>query len=115
VNTSETMDAAADVAAGAAESGASQLKKFFDDVEELLRRVSPLGDADLARMRNRLETSLKSARKATDRQVKQAVEISTRAARATDDYVHESPWKAIGIAAIAALALGSLLMSRRER
>jgi len=111
---SDTIDAAADVAAGAVESGSSQLRKFFDDVEELLRRVTPLGDAELARMRSKVETSLKTARKATDRQVKQAVQISSKAARATDDFVRESPWKAIGIAAITALALGSLLMSRRE-
>jgi ElaB/YqjD/DUF883 family membrane-anchored ribosome-binding protein len=115
MNTSETIDAAADIAADAADSGASQLKKFFDDVEDLLRRVIPLGDADLARMRKRVEGSLETARKATDRQVKQAVEVSSRAARATDQYVHESPWKAMGIVALAALALGSLLMHRRER
>jgi ElaB/YqjD/DUF883 family membrane-anchored ribosome-binding protein len=115
MNTSETIDAAADVAADAADSGASQLKKFFDDVEDLLRRVIPVGDADLARIRKRVEGSLDTARKATDRQVKQAVKVSSRAARATDQYVHESPWKAIGIVALAALALGSLLMNRRER
>jgi ElaB/YqjD/DUF883 family membrane-anchored ribosome-binding protein len=114
----ETIDAVADVAAETAtevaEAGASQLKKFFDDVEDLVRRVTPLADEDLGRMRARVETSLKSVRKATDRQVRQAVSVSSRAARATDDYVRESPWKAIGIAAIAALALSSLVMSRRE-
>jgi ElaB/YqjD/DUF883 family membrane-anchored ribosome-binding protein len=49
--------------------------------------------------------------KAGARQVKRF-----RSARdATDDYVRESPWKAIGIAAIAALAVSFLVMSRRER
>ena len=114
----ETIDAAADVAAetaaGVAETGASQLKKFFDDVEDLVRRVSPLGDEELSRMRTKVETSLKSVRKSADRQVRQALDVSSRAARATDDYVRESPWKAVGIAAIAALAVSSLVMSRRE-
>lgn len=115
----EAIDAAAHVAAETAAdvtaAGASELKKFLDDVEDLVRRVSPLDDAELGRIRARVESSLKSVRKATDRQVRQAVEISSKTARATDDYVRESPWKAIGIAAIAALAVGSLVMSRRER
>jgi ElaB/YqjD/DUF883 family membrane-anchored ribosome-binding protein len=115
---SETIDAAAgvavDTAADVAEAGASQLKKFFDDVEDLVRRVSPLGDEDLGRIRARVEASLKSMRKATDRQVRNALDVSSKAARATDDYVRESPWKAVGIAALAALAVSSLLMSRRE-
>ena len=34
------------------------------------------------------------------------------AAKATDDYVHENPWQAIGIAAAVGLVAG-LLMSRR--
>ena len=80
----------------------------------LLVVVSPLGDEELSRMRTKVETSLKSVRKSADRQVRQALDVSSRAARATDDYVRESPWKAVGIAAIAALAVSSLVMSRRE-
>jgi ElaB/YqjD/DUF883 family membrane-anchored ribosome-binding protein len=103
------------VAADVADSGASELKKFLDDVEDLVRRVSPVGDEDLGRVRSRVETSLKSVRKGADRQVRQAIDVSSRAARATDDYVRESPWKAIGIAAVAALAVSTLVLSRRER
>ena len=36
----------------------SQLGKFFDDVEELLRRVSTMEDADISRLRNRVESSI---------------------------------------------------------
>ncbi len=115
MNTSESIDGVTDIGANAAEIGASQMKKFFDDVEDLLRRVTPLGDAELARMRTRVEGSLKTARKVADRQVKQAIDVSSRAAKATDEYVHESPWKAIGIVAVAAVVLGALLTNRHER
>ncbi|MEO8307604.1 MAG: hypothetical protein ABI616_06145 [Pseudomonadota bacterium] len=115
----ETIDAAvgsaADTAADLADTGASQLRKFLDDVEDLVRRVSPLDDEDLGRMRNRVESSLKSVRKSADRQVRSALDASAKAVRVTDDYVRESPWKAIGIAAIAVLAVTSLVMSRRDR
>ena len=34
------------------------------------------------------------------------------AARATDDYVHDHPWRAVGIGALAGLVVG-MLISRR--
>ena len=34
------------------------------------------------------------------------------AARATDDFVHEEPWKAVGVAAALGLALGVLIGRR---
>ncbi len=41
---------------------AGQLQKFFDDVEELLRRVADLGDRDIARLRSRVESERTFAR-----------------------------------------------------
>ena len=35
-----------------------------------------------------------------------------QAAKATDEYVHDNPWQAVGIAAVAGVVLG-LLISRR--
>ena len=40
------------------------------------------------------------------------IEKSKQAARATDEYVHENPWKAVGIAAGVGLVVG-LLIGRR--
>ncbi|MGE8611431.1 MAG: DUF883 family protein, partial [Achromobacter veterisilvae] len=40
------------------------------------------------------------------------LERGRKAARATDDYVHDNPWQAIGIAGVTGLLLG-LLISRR--
>ena len=40
------------------------------------------------------------------------VEKSKAAARATDDFVHEEPWKAVGVAAAVGLALGVLIGRR---
>jgi ElaB/YqjD/DUF883 family membrane-anchored ribosome-binding protein len=56
--------------------------------------------------------NLKAARhKLAD--VEDAIKVKTReVARATDDYVHEHPWKAIGTAAGVGLIVG-LLIGRR--
>jgi ElaB/YqjD/DUF883 family membrane-anchored ribosome-binding protein len=40
------------------------------------------------------------------------VEKTKAAARATDDYVHDNPWQAIGAAAVVGLILGALISRR---
>lgn len=88
---------------------ASQLQKFFDDVEELLRRVSTVGDQEISRLRYRVESSINHARAATREGARIAIEGTRKAARATDDYVHENPWKAIGVGAVVGVLVGALL------
>jgi ElaB/YqjD/DUF883 family membrane-anchored ribosome-binding protein len=90
----------------------SQLGKFLDDVEDLVRHVTPLQDTDIARARQRVESSINSVRTTAERGIHKTVETTRAAARATDGFVHESPWTAIGIAAVAGLALGAVLRSK---
>ena len=40
------------------------------------------------------------------------VDKTKAAARATDDFVHDQPWKAVGVAAALGLALGVLIGRR---
>lgn len=91
---------------------ASQLQKFFDDVEDLLRRVSTLDDREISRLRSRVESSIEQVRTAASDRVNAAIEGTRSAATATDDYVHQKPWLAIGATAIACLALGALLRGK---
>jgi ElaB/YqjD/DUF883 family membrane-anchored ribosome-binding protein len=107
--TEETMDTAEAVL----EKGEGQLKKFFDDVEDLIRRVTPNKDEAVSRVRNRLESSIHSARRTTERGMRQAIDASSSAARAADGYAHRSPWAVIGITAAVGLVIGSLLVRRR--
>jgi ElaB/YqjD/DUF883 family membrane-anchored ribosome-binding protein len=88
---------------------AGQLQKFFDDIEELLRRVSDLGDRDIARLRARLESSIESVKEATRGGAQAAIDSTRRAAEATDGYVHRNPWTAIGAGAAIGVLLGALL------
>ena len=41
-----------------------------------------------------------------------ALEQAKKAAKVTDEYVQDNPWRAVGIAAVAGLVLG-VLISRR--
>lgn len=114
--TAEQMNGVAQQAGARAEEAlrkrASQLQKFFDDVEDLLGRVSSLEDGDIARLRNRVESSISHVRSAARDGVHAAMEGTRTAANATDEYVHRKPWIAIGATAVVCLALGALLRSK---
>jgi len=88
---------------------ASQLQKFFDDVEELLRRVSDLGDKDISRLRSRVESSIGHVKEAARDGARAAMDSTRKAADAADGYVHNNPWTAIGVTAAAGILIGALL------
>jgi ElaB/YqjD/DUF883 family membrane-anchored ribosome-binding protein len=91
----------------------SQLSKFLDDVEDLLRHVTPLQDLDISRARQRVESSINTVRTTAERSITQTVETTKAAAKATDTFVHDRPWTAIGIAAVTG-ALVAALLSRSK-
>ena len=82
------------------------------DAEALLKATANQGGEKLAEVRAKAEESLKVA-KARLLEAQDALIAKTReAARATDEYVHEKPWNAIGVAAGIGLLIG-FLMGRR--
>jgi ElaB/YqjD/DUF883 family membrane-anchored ribosome-binding protein len=93
---------------------ASQLQKFFDDVEELLERVGGMDEPEVARLRSRVEASIERARDSVRSGAQIAVENTRKAAIATDEYVHRNPWLAIGATATIGLLLGALLRGPRK-
>jgi ElaB/YqjD/DUF883 family membrane-anchored ribosome-binding protein len=90
----------------------SQLGKFLDDVEDLIRHISPIDNADITRARQKVESSINSVRNVAGRSVHQAIDSTKAAAKKTDTFVHESPWTAIGIAAVAGLVIASVMRSK---
>ena len=82
------------------------------DAEALLKATANQGGEKLAEVRARAEESLKVA-KARLLEAQDALIAKTReAARATDEYVHEKPWHAVGVAAGIGLLIGFLLGRR---
>ncbi len=93
---------------------AGQLQKFFDDVEELLRRVSTLEDKEISKLRARVESSIDNVKSTVTSTAHSAVESTRKAALATDEYVHRKPWVVIGATAVTGLLLGALLRGNRD-
>ncbi len=82
------------------------------DAEALLKATANQGGEKLAEVRARAEGSLKVA-KARLLEAQDALIAKTReAARVTDEYVHERPWNAVGMAAGIGLLVGFLIGRR---
>ena len=96
----------------AADAAVSQLGKFFDDLEDLLRRVTHFEDADISRLRRQVESKIEAVRDTTVSSARRVTDSTVDAVRTTDEYVHERPWTAIGITAVACLAVGALISRR---
>lgn len=82
------------------------------DVEDLVKRVANVGDAEVARVRARVEKTLAAAKSAAAEGASTARTYARDATAATDSYVHESPWTAIGLAAAVGVLVG-FIASRR--
>jgi len=81
------------------------LKAVVADAEELLKATADQTGERIAAARGKAEESLKVAKARLDEQ-EAALMVKTKAvAKATEDYVRDNPWKAVGIAAAAGFLL----------
>lgn len=90
----------------------SDFKAVVADTEELLKLTAGQAGDKVSDVRARLGERLTSAKYKLQDFEAAVVEKTKAAARATDDYVHENPWKAVGVAAGVGFLLG-LLVNRR--
>jgi ElaB/YqjD/DUF883 family membrane-anchored ribosome-binding protein len=91
---------------------ASDLRIVIADAEELLRATAGQMGEKAVIARERIQESLRAAKDKLSRVEEAVIDKTKAAARATDDYVHEHPWGAVGIAAAVGLVIG-MLISRR--
>ena len=90
----------------------SDVKVVLNDAEDLLKQAASSTGDRAAELRDRAMASLRRTREALYDAQDALLERGRKAARATDDYVHDNPWQAIGIAGLTGLLLG-LLIARR--
>ena len=91
---------------------ASDLRVVIADAEELLRATAGQMGEKAVVARERIQESLRVAKDKLARAEEVMVDKTKAAARATDDYVHDHPWGAVGIGAAVGLVIG-MLISRR--
>ena len=89
-----------------------EFSAVLTEAEEMLKRAASETGEKAKDMRSQVEAKLLTAKLRLQELEGQAVDRAKEAARATDDYVHNHPWQAIGIAAGIGVAIG-LLLNRR--
>ena len=82
------------------------------DAEELLRATASQAGEKVTAARERIQDSLHAAKVKLAEAEDVIVQQGRLAVRATDEYVQENPWRAVGIAAGVGLVIG-LLIGRR--
>ena len=90
----------------------SDFKVVVADAEALLKASAGRGGEALAAVRTRVQESLKIAKDKMLDAEEELLAKTKEAARVTDEYVHDHPWHAVGIAAGVGLVIG-LLIGRR--
>jgi ElaB/YqjD/DUF883 family membrane-anchored ribosome-binding protein len=91
----------------------NDFKVVVADTEALLKATASQSGEKISEIRAQAEKSLKAA-KAGIAEVQSTVVAKTKeAAKVTDVYVHENPWKSVGLAAAVGVVVG-LLIGRRH-
>ncbi len=88
------------------------MKSVVADTEEILRATAGVAGEKMAGMRERMAERLHDAKLRIADAEAALVDRTKAAARATDDYVNDNPWRAVGIAAGVGFLIG-VLISRR--
>jgi ElaB/YqjD/DUF883 family membrane-anchored ribosome-binding protein len=90
----------------------SDLRTVIADAEEVLKVTADQATAGAADLRVRMQERLHQARMRLHDLQESAAARARAAGHAADEYVHDNPWKAIGVAAGVGIIIG-LLIGRR--
>jgi ElaB/YqjD/DUF883 family membrane-anchored ribosome-binding protein len=95
------------------------LNSVASQVESLLGKLGDEGSERLTDLRDRV-SAMTSGLSSTARDKFSSLDSTVRdgarqAAKVTDSYVHDNPWRAIGIGALAGLLLGYLVSASARR
>ena len=94
---------------GSQEKLVSDIRAVIADAEDMLLATADQTGDKITQLRGRIQVRLKDARERLVAAEQVLVERTRAAARATDDYVHDNPWQAVGIGAGVGFLVGFIL------
>ena len=97
---------------GARDQLMADLKNVIQDAEAWLRHGGSLTGEELKAAKAKFERTIINAKDDLIRLEEAVVEKTKAAAKATDEYVQENPWKAVGLGAAFGVVVG-LLIARK--
>jgi ElaB/YqjD/DUF883 family membrane-anchored ribosome-binding protein len=87
----------------------ADFKVVLADAEELLKATAAQTGDKAAEMREKVTEHLKRAKFRLQEEQEKVMTRTKEVANATDDYVHENPWQAVGVAAGVGFLLGLVI------
>lgn len=97
--------------AAAREQLVEDMKAVISDAEELLKATAGAAGERVGAARARAEETIRAAKDKLG-QFDGAIDRAKDMAKTADEYVHENPWGAVGVAAVVGLLAG-VMISRR--
>ena len=94
-------------------AASGEIKNLISDVEDLMARIADLKDADVVRVRGKVQRAVDATKQSLADSADTIRRQAQNVANTADDYVRESPWQAIGIAALVGAVVG-ILATRRS-
>ncbi|HTV96855.1 MAG TPA: DUF883 family protein [Steroidobacteraceae bacterium] len=92
---------------------ADEIKNLIADVEELVARIADLNDAEIVGVRDKVLSTVSAAKESLATGADTVKRQAQRAISGADGYVRESPWVAVGLAALVG-AVAGILVARRS-
>lgn len=102
-----------DASSAKANGISSEFKHFLSDIEDLVAQATSLTGEDLSKAKRSLSTRIDAAKHSLEDLGGNVAQRAKASAAATDEYVHQQPWVAIGAGAAIGLLVGYLI-SRRD-
>jgi ElaB/YqjD/DUF883 family membrane-anchored ribosome-binding protein len=90
-----------------------EIKSLIADVEDLMARIADLKDADVIRVRGKVQRAVDATKQSLADSADTIRRQAQNYASTADDYVRDSPWQAVGIAALVGAVVG-ILATRRS-
>ena len=91
---------------GARDRFVSDIQALAGHAQELLHLTGAMSGESVAQVREQLRQSISTAGESIKRLQADAMQRGREMALRTDSYVHENPWQAIAVGAVAGVALG---------
>lgn len=88
------------------------VKDSLDDIERLMREAADATGDKAGELREDALRSLRRTREALYDTHDELLARGRKAVRATDDYVHDNPWRAITVAGVIGVLVGAIICRR---
>ena len=85
------------------------LRAVVADADELLRATAGQAGEKVSAARERIQENVAAAKRRLADAEQDAIDSAKQAAKVTDEYVHDNPWTAIGVAASVGVIIGMLI------